>query len=342
VESYSLSIQKEIAKNRILEIGYVGNHSLKLQEVGNYNQRNPALGRLNKNTPYNRPISNFGDLPYSFNGPGGNYNSLQTTYEQRYVWGLTLLDSFTWSRSFDFSAANAEQAYGNGGGPQNIFNLGDDYGPSEYDHPLVNVLSAIYELPVGRGKYFLGHAGSVVNSAIGGWKLSVIDNARTGNTWTPNYSPTAINAVSNITDTNSNGNNNYRPWLIPGHTKLHRAHSTNRLLQAYNTSASVPGNDPSKADLTSTNPYPSNDTPFGNLRRNPLRADPFNQVDMGLNKTFALPIEQAQLQFRAQAYNILNKTNLLPPGTTCCSTSFGVVTSSYMPRILQFAVKLTY
>jgi hypothetical protein len=342
VESYSLSIQKEIAKNRILEIGYVGNHSLKLQEVGNYNQRNPALGRANKNTPYTRPISNFGDLPDSFNGPGGNYNSLQATYEQRYVWGLTLLDSFTWSRSFDFSSANAEQAYGNGGGPQDIFNLRADYGPSEYDHPLVNVVSAIYELPVGRGKYFLGHAGSVVNSAIGGWKLSVIDNARSGNTWTPNYSPTAINAVSNITDTNSNGNNNYRPWLIPGHAKLQRAHSSNRLLQAYNSSASVAGNDPSKADLTSTNPYPSNDTPFGNLSRNPLRADPFNQVDMGLNKTFALPIEQAQLQFRAQAYNVLNKTNLLPPGTTCCSTSFGVVTSSYMPRILQFAVKLAY
>jgi hypothetical protein len=342
VESYSLSIQKEIAKNRILEIGYVGNHSLKLEEVGNFNQRNPALGRPNKNTAYARPISNFGDLPYSFNGPGGNYNGLQATYEQRNIWGLSLLDSFTWSRSFDFSAANAEQAYGNGGGPQNLFDLSADYGPSEYDHPLVNVVSAVYELPVGRGRYFLNHAGTAVDSILGGWKVSVIENARSGNTWTPNYSPTAINAVSNITDSNSNGNNNYRPWLIPGHNKVVRAHTTNRLLQAYNTSASVAGNDPSKVDLTSTNPYSADDAPFGNLKRNPLRADSFNQVDMGINKTFALPIERAQLQFRAQAYNVLNKTNLLPPGTTCCSSSFGVVTSAYMPRILQFAMKLTY
>lgn len=342
VESYSLAVQKEIRNNHILEVAYVGNHSLKLQEVGNYNQRNPALGRPNLNTNYARPIPNFGDLPYSFNGPGGNYNGLQVTYQQRQSWGLTILNSFTWSRAFDFSAANAEQAYGNGGGPGNIFDLRDDYGPSQYDHPLVNVLSAIYELPFGRGRRFLNHDGAIVDSILGGWRLSVIDNARSGNNWTPNYSPSAVNAVSSITDTNSNGNNNYRPWLIPGHTRVTRAHTSNKTLQAYNTAAAVPGNDPSKVDLTATNPYPSVDTPFGNLPRNPLRVNPFNQMDLGINKTFNLPSDIAQIQFRAQAFNILNKTNLLPPGTTCCGSSFGVVTSAYQPRILQLAMKLTY
>jgi hypothetical protein len=109
-------------------------------------------------------------------------------------------------------------------------------------------------------------------------------------------------------------------------------------------------------------------SPFGNASRNPGRTPPFNETDLDLNKRFNTPIESLKIEFRAEAYNVFNHTNLYLPGTisgsqgtittgTVLSTGAtptpgqivggvpnggGQITSTFEPRILQFALKIIY
>jgi hypothetical protein len=83
--------------------------------------------------------------------------------------------------------------------------------------------------------------------------------------------------------------------------------------------------------------------PRGNVPNGFLRGDPFEQFDAALNKKFALPWESSFFELRIQFYNVLNKTNFTPPGMTCCSTSFGRVTSTYGPgRVGQILARLAF
>ena len=83
-------------------MAYVGNHGLKLQGFLNGNQKNPSLG-------FARPFTNWpSDITEALNEFYSNYNALQVRYEQRFVGGLTLLNSFTWEHSLDNASASLE------------------------------------------------------------------------------------------------------------------------------------------------------------------------------------------------------------------------------------------
>jgi len=112
VQSYYLSVQRQLGANRILDIAYVGNHSLKLMNIGNFNQRNVNMGR-GADGLFIRPYPAVGDIIDTYPGGYGNYNGLQLRYEQRKVHDLTVLNSFTYSRAFDNAAGNLENSFGN-------------------------------------------------------------------------------------------------------------------------------------------------------------------------------------------------------------------------------------
>ncbi|MBS1814250.1 MAG: TonB-dependent receptor [Acidobacteria bacterium] len=345
VESWYVGVQQQLGKNRIVDISYVGNHSVKMQVVSNYNQANPALGR-GADKKFKRPISTLQDISYTLNAGGGNYNGLQTRFEQRHFFGLTVLNSFTWSRTFDTASANLEYKWGHSPAPMDLYNPSKDYGPSENDRPLVNVLSVVWTLPVGKGKRFLGHANSFTDAVLGGWQLSAINTDRSGASISPTYSASANNQVSTLGAAYS-GLLYYRPWVVPG-TKPQRLHVPGRPDYAFcnNTLATSIGCTPFlTATLAPNSAAPAGypDTPFGNAPNGMFRADPLHQLDLALNKTFKLPLEGVSAQFRGQFYNVLNKTNFQPPGTTCCGSSFGVITDTYGPgRIGQFALKILF
>ena len=83
-------------------------------------------------------------------------------------------------------------------------------------------------------------------------------------------------------------------------------------------------------------------SPYGNLSRNALRSTPYYDTDLGIHKVFALPLERFTLDFRAEAFNVLNKVNLQAPNTTFGSSTFGQVTTAYPARQLQLAGKLIF
>ena len=239
---------------------------------------------------------------------------------------LTLLNSFTYSRTFDNAAGNLENSFGNNPGPQDLYNTRADYGPSEYDKPLIDVLSVVYQLPFGAGRRFHPHS-SLVNSVIGGWQTSFINTMRSGQTFTPTYSPATADTVSGISSSN-NGANNYRPNRTPDLPLM-----TKGFADGFPTRI-TPG--------AFANPASGGTSPFGTASRNLMRSDPYYTLDATLQRSFILPMENLHMEFRAQGYNILNKTNFEPPGTTCCGASFGQVSAAYAPRTLQLGLKVLY
>ncbi len=351
VENYFLSVQKQLAKNTLLDVAYVGNHGLKLQGFLNGNQKNPALG-------FARPYGNWpSDITEALNEFYSNYNALQVRYEQRFVGGLTLLNSFTWEHALDNASASLE---GNTPSPQDGNNLKADYAQSDYNLPLANVTSLVYELPFGRGRRFASSANGILDSVIGGWQLSAINTSQAGTPFNLTYSPNTAQQVSPQISATYRGANEYRPDIVPG-KKVSQGTSNRAANTGYvnyiNYSAFVvpPIKDAAGSVLS----------PFGTASRNPGRTPVFNETDLNINKKFNTPLENLKVEFRTEVYNLFNHANFYLPGNisgsqgtttatastggsvpvstiTGSPTSGGQITSTFEPRIFQFALKIIY
>jgi len=356
VENYFLSVQRQFTKNTLLDVAYVGNHGLKLQGFLNANQR--VLSTLGT-TSVQREFANWpSDITEALNEFWSNYNALQVRYEQRFVGGLTLLNSFSWEHSLDNASASLE---GNTPSPQNGLNLKADYAQSDYNLPLANVTSLVYELPFGHGRHFLSSMNGAGDAVLGGWQISAINTTQAGTPFNLTYGPNATQQVSPQISATYRGANEYRPDYAPGKPitqgKSSRAANTG-YVNYINYSAFVlpPIKDAAGNYLS----------PFGDASRNPGRTPPFNETDIDLNKKFNLPIESMKIEFRAEAYNVFNHTNLYLPGTITGSqgsttatlgtgatpsladiaggspTGGGQITSTFEPRILQFGLKILF
>nr|WP_049789282.1 hypothetical protein [Granulicella tundricola] len=322
VESYFLSVQRELAKNIRVDIAFVGNHGLKLQGFVNANQLNPAVGFAQAD----RPVPKF----------SSNYNSLQVRYEQRFLGGLTLLNSFTWSHALDMASASPE---GNTQSPQGSNNIRGDYGQSDYNLPIDNITSIVYELPIGYGRHYLSNSHGIVEAALGGWQLSTINTMQSGTPFNLTYTPASSNQVSPTIANSFRGANLYRPNVVPGVKKIQHTQLANGFIQYVNLTAfALP---PTTAGNAAGAALAS---PFGNASRNTA----FYQTDLSLNKKFSTPIESLKVEFRSEFYNILNHTNLYLPSTVggtvgaSTTTTGGQITSTFQPRVIQFAVKILY
>ncbi len=364
VESYFFSVQKSLAKNTLLDIAWVGNHGLKLQGFDNANQGNPSAGLANPAVPaegFARPYPtwgglvgstfDFGDITQALNGFYSHFNALQVRYEQRFVDGLTVLNSFTYEHSLDNASASLE---GNTPSPQDANNLRADYAQSDYNLPMADILSLVYDVPVGHGRQFLGSANPALDAILGGWQISGINTAQAGTPFNITYTPNSANVVSPQISATYRGANEYRPNRVPGqdfvlchsgHSCLNDRVASNGTIQYVNYAAfTLPATKDASGDLL---------TPFGNAPRNPGRTPNYFQTDFDLNKRFSTPIERIKIEFRAELYNIFNHTNLYLPasglgGTLSTATSTnnpttgGAISGTFEPRIVQFGLKVLY
>ena len=352
VESYFLSVQRTLIKNSILDIAYVGNHGVKLQGFLNANQKNPAAG-------FARPFANWpSDITAAVNEFYSNFNSLQVKYEQQLTGGLTLLNSFAWEHSLDNASASLE---GNTPSPQDGNNIRADYSQSDYNLPIANITSLVYELPFGHGHTFLSNANGFTNALVGGWQVSAINTMQAGTPFNITYSPNGSQAVSPQISATYRGANEYRPNVVPGQKitqgRSNRAANTGYVNYVNFNAFVLPPIKDAAGNVLS---------PFGNASRNPGRTPAFYQTDLALNKRFTTPIESLKVEFRTEFYNLFNHTNLYLPGTisgtqgTTAATigtggsasaasiiggvpnGGGQVTSTFEPRILQFGLKIIY
>jgi hypothetical protein len=328
VESYFLSVQRQLAKNSLVDIAYVGNHGVHLEGFLNANQKNPALG-------FARPYANWpSDITAAVNEFYSNFNSLQVKYEQRFLGGLTLLNTFTWEHSLDNASASLE---GNTPSPQDANNINADYAQSDYNLPIANSTSLVYELPFGHGKRFLSSANAFAQTFAGGWQLSAINTAQSGTPFNLTYNPTGAQQVSPQISATYRGANEYRPNRILGQPVTlgtgNRAANTGYVNYVNTAAFALPA---------------TSGSPFGNASRNPGRSPAFNETDLSVNKKFITPIEGLNIEFRTEFYNLFNHTNFYLPGNisgtqgAATVSGGGQITSTFEPRIIQFGLKILY
>ena len=323
VQSWVVSIQRELMKNTVLELAYNGNHSLRLPIIGDYNQAAPNLPGATLGVQARRPDQSFG--PITWVDPAGNnhYNGLSARLEHRFSQGLYFLNSFTWGSAMGDSE-QALEYYSNltGANPQNIRNLAAEKGPSSYDAKFVNVTSVVYELPFGKGRKFLTSLHPALDAVLGGWDLNGINTASTGLPVNVYYTPSAANDVTGLSA-------EYRGQAFerPNVSGSGASQSTPQSLLTY------------FAGYTFTTPLAS--APFGNLGRNAFRAPGLAQFDLAVNKNFRIT-EGIRLQFRSEFFNVLNHTNFGPPSNIFGSSSFGTITTTLPARQIQFGLKLLF
>jgi hypothetical protein len=343
VQGYHLTVQRQVGPTTTVEVSYVGEHGVKLETLADLNQAAPNAVTATCNTTVTsgclslqarRPIPTFTTIEETI--PAGllYYNSLQTKVEHRSGHGLYLLDSFTWSRAEDNAAGHLDTP-DNDNSRINLANPLGEIGPSAYNQPLNNVLSIVYDLPYGKGRMFGASAPFLMQELLGGWQLTAINSSSSGAPVNVSYSPNSFQQTSPLLV--------QRPNQVPGNAVLPKSQRVkfngNQDIEVLKGSALTPN---------VANPFslPTVNQPYGNAGRNSIRFDPFYQLDMGLHKTFALYPEGVSLDFRAEAFNILNQTNYAFPTSSYSnnSTGFGVVAaaSTFPARILQFAGKIIF
>jgi hypothetical protein len=324
VYSWFVGIQRELFSGTFFDIAYVANKGKNMLLFANYNQAYPNNSAGTIALANRRPIPEFGDITYAFNGGKSEYRALQARFESRTKWGLTLLSSYTWSRSLDNGAGSLEGPNGNSPAPQNFYDLEDSYSYSAYDQPHNSTTSFVFELPVGKGRKFMSDASPVVDAILGGWQMSGIFNAWSGDRINLRYSPSAAFQVSGITQ-DFRGANDYRPNVIGD---VLAPKSERSITNYFNKNNVVLPTDPSQ--------------PFGNSKRNGVQGYPFYQFDFSLAKYFPVPWRNSRIQLRAEAFNLFNRTNFNAPNSNRSSAAFGTITTARDPRQIQIGVKFQF
>lgn len=326
IQSWHISVQQKLTDNTVIDVGYIGNKAKDLAMLADINQARPPLPGEDPNATLaaRRPIQGFGTISAVLPEAFSDYHAFQGRFEYRSGANLNVLNSFTWSKAMDNVSQVLEEPNGSTGTPQNVHDIDGDRGLSAYDVPLLNVTSFVWSLPFGRDRKFGNSLPSVLNGIFGGWQLSGIYTMRSGRTVNLRYNTSGPTAVTSGLPTFLGGVN-LRPNLIGDPM----APESERSIDNYFNRANVV--------------LPPATAPFGNAGRNVVRGYPFYQLDMRVQKTFALPFrDSASLDISVEGFNILNKTNFGAPNGDRSSGAFGTIRSTSPARQLQLAAKVNF
>jgi hypothetical protein len=317
IQSWHFTVQREMAKDLVLDVAYVGNRGTHLMILGDWNQARPNATNENLSLQARRPIPNFAAIEVAYGAGYSNYNALQMKIEKRYSSGLTFINSFTWSKGIDNASGHLEANNGDNS-RANIRDLAHEKGLSGYDQPFNDTLSGVYALPFGHGKRFGSNWNPVADKALGGWQLTLINTITSGLPVNITYSPSGQFQVSGLPSVRPN---QVGVSLVTPEGQRTTANYLDRSAVAIPT-------DPAH--------------PFGTLGRNSVRGYGLFQLDLGLHKEFPLWKESTKLQFRGEAFNLTNQTNFGAPSGNISSSNYGSITSTFPARQLQFALRLMF
>jgi hypothetical protein len=311
MQHWNLNVQQQIGKNRVFEAAYVGSKGTKLLSARDINQPRPSPQPQNP-----RPVPQFDSILFQESSANSSYHSLQLRFEQRLDAGLSVLTSYTWSKSLD-NASGFFPSAGDSNFPQDSNNVGAERGRSSFDVRHRLSLSYSYDLPIGKGKALLGDHGWLT-SFLSGWQTYGIVTLQSGR-------PFTVALLSEIDNSNTGFANlgfgaNDRPNLVGNPSLADRTPD-----RWFNTAAfAFP-------------PFGS----FGNAGRNILDGPSYHNINASLVKNTMLK-ESVNLQLRAEFFNLFNRPNFNLPDNFLGSPTFGRIRSAQSPRRIQFGVKLLF
>jgi Carboxypeptidase regulatory-like domain len=352
VEKWTLSIEQRLSNTMSLRIGYVG--SFGYHELLNIDPNSiqplicgtpggctaggvqasglpipvAATSVVPEGTTYipwsptlRRPNRNLSGGFFWLTEGNSSYNALQVDVTKRFSRKLQFRANYTWSKSLDInSAPTGAQANNQAQMVLNRFNLRQDWGPSALNVAHQAHFMASYELPFGRGQYWLANARGVTDKLVSGWVFNTISTLMSGFPLTPL-------AGSNISGDGDTRNPD-RPSLNPNFSG---PIVVRKGTQWFDPNAFV---------------LPAAGT-FGNLGRGTLSGPGLAEVDVSLFKDTKIT-EKLGMQFRAECFNVLNHTNFNTPNLTVFSngaispTAGQITSTATSSRQIQFGLKVIY
>jgi hypothetical protein len=324
VQSWYLSVQHQLREGLVADVAYVANRADGLLLFANFNQARPNNAAGTVPLQQRRPIAEFADITYSFNGGKSRYQSLQGKLDWRVASSLTVMSSLTVSQTKDNGAGSLEGPNNNFPAPQDFYNLDADYGLSAYHEPYNSTTAVVWDLPIGRGRRLLSNAAPAVDAVLGGWNVAGVNTVRPGERATLVYNPAAAFQVSGIQQ-DFRGANNYRP-NVTGDPLVPEGSRTPQNYLSRDTVV-IP-TDPSQ--------------PFGNAERNTVSAPLYWTLDLQATKRVPMPWPQGAVEFRIEAFNLFNRSNFRAPVANRSAANYGTITATYDPRIMQLGVKVLF
>jgi len=304
---WSLSIQQAVGKQAVLDVSYVGSSASHLFTSVEANPAPFIPGQSTlANVQQRRLAPQIGAVNSSVSGLSSNYNSLQVSFTKRYGHGFSLVSSYTWSKALGIGTA-AENEGSNG--PRNPSNYRMDYSALGFDRRHNFVTSGIWDLPFGQ------NARPLERLLIGGWQLSGIVSASTGSPFT--VIPGRDNSYVGI---GSDSAQLVGDWRISGDRS-----KAAEIMQWFNTAAFA------------QNPVGT----FGNVGINSIYGPGRWNADMAVSKSVRIR-ETRKVEFRTSFYNMFNHANLGNPNNSQSSPTFGRITTTSDPRVIEMSLKLLF
>ncbi len=318
---YSLGLQRELFKNAVLDVSYVGTKGDHLIRRRNINFVTPAdvlrVGTANINA--NRPYIGFSNIIYYETSAISRYNGLLSSFNYRLKEGFTITLAYTFSKTLTDST-NDRDAIDD---PQNPFDLRQEYAEARTSRPHIFSASYVYELP-----FFRKSSNSLVRLLLGGYQVSGITNIESG-------APVPRIVIS-ATD-QANGTRGIYPNVI--------SNPNGGLAGTIDPVSGLPFIfDPTAFEISPLGQ-------FGTLGRAFARQPGRNQTNLALSKQFYFNKERTMyIQLRAESFNLFNTTQFggasaarPTTGTDILNNSvFGRPTATRLPREFQFGAKFYF
>ena len=287
VQNFNLNIQRELFRDGVLEVGYVGSNGTKLFRYRDINQPpDPAVStaRPFDNGPFAPSGGTFFYVNHLETTANSNYNALQTSFTLRNRRGWSSVVNYTWSHSID-NASDGQDYVANATQPDNSFRTDHERGNSNFDSRHRFVWSFSYDIPSFSSEHpRLGE----------GWQLNGVLVLRSGNPFHLNYNFTG--------DFNGTGEFFARPDLIGDPFAGTGGADRFLNLAAFQTPCTLDADG---------NCLPGS-FHFGTLGRNSLPGPHYRNFDLSLFKTTSIT-DQVKVQLRAEIFNLFNHPNLSSP-----------------------------
>jgi Carboxypeptidase regulatory-like domain len=302
--NWNVTLERELPWSITAEVAYVGRKGVNNQRKRNINQLQPGTIQANPGVNPNalRPYSGFAVIGLAENSGRSQYHGLQLSVERRVAKGLHAGLAYTYSRAYDDSSNLTDVL-------PNSYDDSAYWGISDNDRPHVLIVNYIYELPFGRGTGWL-------DKLLGNWDVSGVYQYQSG-------SPFSVRSSDDFAGVGPGSGAQFWNQIADPHVTPSGDFTTG--IVWFNKDAFA---------------RPAAGT-FGVQPRNGLRNPPFWATDFGLRKTVPLAGSH-RLQFRFDAFNVLNHPNWNGPNSNPTSGSFGLITGKNGERRIQLAAKYMF
>jgi outer membrane receptor protein involved in Fe transport len=310
VLQYNVGVQREVFKNTVLSVSYVGSHGYNLMVQNDLNPEIPTIVNGEPTFPTGSPRKNPNLGGIAFNQPVGPswYNSLQVYLTRNLGKNLQFQASYTYSKCIDYGSIAFGLEAGNSGqqAQSDPYDLTRDKGVCDFDVRHNFVANTVYRLPFRGNRWAEGWQLSGILTARSGTPFSIQDGIDQANLNNPAGQPGQRPNLTGESTVPTGGRSVHNLWFNPGAFTL----------QPFGT--------------------------LGDLRRNTLFGPRFVDLDTSVTKVTRIT-EGTNLEFRAEIFNLFNHPNYGLPVAVLTSPNFGqILGTPGNARQIQFALKFNF